>query len=123
MAPLSIDPASCKVDLDHRFEDVDVHSMNLILLSLPVNDGQHKSRPQYRSLTNAFKTIKREEGYRGLYRGVVANCLSAGASWGFYFFFYNSIRNYMVHGSNQPVLGPWKHMFAAAQAGMITLVG
>lgn len=87
-----------------------------------VNDGQLKSRPYYHGITNAIRTIYREEGYRGMYRGVTANCLGAGASWGFYFYFYNSIKDWMLDGNNQVTLGPWYHMIAAAQAGMITLV-
>lgn len=50
-----------------------------------VNDGQVTSRPQYTGLRNAVKTIIRDEGYRGLYRGVGPNCWGAGAAWGFYF--------------------------------------
>jgi len=66
-------------------------------------------------------TILREEGIRGLYRGVTPNCVGAGASWGFYFLFYNAIKTYMVEDNPKKSLGPGSHMLAAAEAGVITL--
>ena len=42
-------------------------------------------RPQYRGILDAFVTIHRKEGVRGLYRGVTPNVWGAGASWGLYF--------------------------------------
>lgn len=46
------------------------------------------ARPHYNGLTNAVTTIVRQEGIRGLYRGVTPNCWGAGASWGLYFLLY-----------------------------------
>ena len=50
-----------------------------------VNDGQVKSRPKYLGLRNAVSTILKEDGWKGLYRGVAPNCWGAGAAWGLYF--------------------------------------
>ncbi|XP_003744741.1 mitochondrial folate transporter/carrier [Galendromus occidentalis] len=99
-----------------------LHPLDLLKIRLSVNDGRLKSRPYYHGIKNAIKTIYKEEGIRGMYRGVTASCISAGASWGFYFYFYNSIKNWMLDGNNQITLGPWNHMLAAAQAGSITMV-
>jgi len=44
------------------------------------------TRPQYKGIKHAFKTIIKEEGVRGLYKGVTPNWMGAGFSWGFYFY-------------------------------------
>lgn len=49
-----------------------------------MNDGR-TSAPQYRGLTSAFITIFRQEGVRGLYKGVTPNIWGSGSAWGFYF--------------------------------------
>lgn len=41
--------------------------------------------PQYSSLTNAFYTIVKQEGVKGLYRGVAPNVWGSGSAWGCYF--------------------------------------
>lgn len=50
-----------------------------------VNDGRQSTIPQYRSLSGAFATIFRQEGVRGLYKGVTPNVWGSGSAWGFYF--------------------------------------
>ncbi|RWS19065.1 mitochondrial folate transporter/carrier-like protein [Leptotrombidium deliense] len=65
-----------------------LHPLDLLKVRLAVNDGQVSQRPRYLGLTNAMTTIFREEGIRGLYRGVAPNCCGAGAAWGFYFLLY-----------------------------------
>lgn len=49
-----------------------------------VNDGR-TAAPQYRGLGSAFSTIFRQEGLRGLYKGVTPNAWGSGSAWGFYF--------------------------------------
>lgn len=62
-----------------------LHPLDLLKVRFAVNDGRVKCRPQYQGLRNAVTMILRDEGYRGLYRGVAPNCWGAGAAWGFYF--------------------------------------
>lgn len=50
-----------------------------------VNDGRTMTSPQYRGLIGAFITIFRQEGVRGLYKGVTPNVCGSGSAWGFYF--------------------------------------
>lgn len=50
-----------------------------------VNDGRTATIPQYRGLTSAFTTIIRQEGLRGLYKGVTPNVWGSGSAWGLYF--------------------------------------
>ncbi|XP_064484967.1 solute carrier family 25 member 32-like [Ornithodoros turicata] len=99
-----------------------LHPLDLLKIRLAVNDGQLKSRPQYRGIVNAVSTILKEEGIRGFYRGVAPNCWGAGTSWGLYFLFYNSIKSWMLEGCNDKQLGPGRHMMAAAESGLLTLV-
>lgn len=50
-----------------------------------VNDGRTTAVPQYRGLTSAFATIFRQEGVKGLYKGVTPNVWGSGSAWGLYF--------------------------------------
>lgn len=50
-----------------------------------MNDGRTAKAPQYRGLVSAFITIFRQEGLRGLYKGVTPNVCGSGSAWGFYF--------------------------------------
>ncbi|OQR74349.1 mitochondrial folate transporter/carrier-like [Tropilaelaps mercedesae] len=117
-----------------------LHPLDLLRIRLSVNDGQLKTRPHYLGIRNACTRIVNEEGVKGLYRGVFSNCIGNGTSWGLYFLFYHSIKNYMLnsqrtaeanhvsqHNTAEPQkdvdhLGPAKHMLAAAEAGCITQV-
>ncbi len=56
-----------------------------VILLPSVDDGKDLSRPKYTGLRNAFGSVVRDEGFRGLYKGVTPNVTGAGASWGFYF--------------------------------------
>lgn len=53
-----------------------------------MNDGRTAKSPQYRGLISAFLTIARQEGVRGLYKGVTPNVCGSGSAWGFYFLLY-----------------------------------
>lgn len=99
-----------------------VHPFDLLKIRLAVNDGVVSSRPEYRGFLHAIRTIFRQEGLIGFYRGVSPNCVGAGASWGFYFFFYNAIKTQMSQRSSSKLLGPGQHMVAAAEAGIVTLI-
>ncbi|XP_071854011.1 solute carrier family 25 member 32-like isoform X2 [Apostichopus japonicus] len=96
-----------------------LHPLDLLKIRFQVNDGR-KERPSYRGLVQATKSITSQNGVRGLYQGVVPNVVGAGASWGFYFFFYNALKTYMQGTSTEP-LSAGQHMLAAAQSGVLTL--
>ncbi|XP_030756717.1 mitochondrial folate transporter/carrier-like [Sitophilus oryzae] len=97
-----------------------LHPMDVVKIRFAVNDGIH-STPKYSGIWNAFSTIYRMEGFRGLYRGVTPNVWGAGASWGLYFLFYNSIKNFIQGGNVNTPLGPGYHLLAASQSGLVTL--
>lgn len=97
-----------------------LHPLDLIKIRFQVNDG-NQARPTYNGLIHACRSIVTQRGYRGLYQGVIPNVWGAGASWGFYFFFYNAIKTYMQADTSTP-LGAGHHMLAAAQSGVMTLL-
>lgn len=99
-----------------------LHPLDLIKIRFAVNDGQTPTAPQYHGLRNAMATIFRQEGARGLYRGVTPNVWGSGSAWGFYFLFYNTIKTWIQGGNTKKPLGPTLHMAAAAEAGILTLV-
>lgn len=97
-----------------------LHPLDLLKVRFAVADGQSSLKKNYRNISNAFSTIVREEGFQGLYKGVVPNCLGAGTAWGLYFLFYNTVKKQMIESSQQQQLGPLKHMTAGACAGALT---
>ncbi|XP_055853656.1 mitochondrial folate transporter/carrier [Episyrphus balteatus] len=99
-----------------------LHPLDLIKIRFAVNDGRTAAVPQYRGLGSAFTTIFRQEGFRGLYKGVTPNVWGSGSAWGFYFLFYNSIKTYIQGGDATTPLGPGLHMLAASEAGVLTLL-
>ncbi|KAH0951651.1 hypothetical protein HN011_011232 [Eciton burchellii] len=99
-----------------------LHPLDLIKIRFAVNDGHTNAAPRYNGLRSALVEIAKTEGLRGLYRGVTPNILGSGSSWGFYFFFYNTIKSSIQGGNSKKPLGPSMHMFAAADAGVLTLL-
>lgn len=98
-----------------------LHPLDLLKVRFAVADGQSEIKKDYRNISNAFTTIIREEGFKGLYKGVTPSCLGSGTAWGSYFLFYNIVKKQMQDRSPQNHLGPVKHMFAGACAGIFTL--
>ncbi|XP_037946100.1 mitochondrial folate transporter/carrier [Teleopsis dalmanni] len=99
-----------------------LHPLDLIKIRFAVNDGRTAAVPQYRGLGSAFSTIFRQEGFRGLYRGVTPNVWGSGSSWGLYFMFYNTIKTFVQGGNTTQPLGPTMHMLIAAESGVLTLL-
>ncbi|KAK3088371.1 hypothetical protein FSP39_018364 [Pinctada imbricata] len=105
-----------------------LHPLDLVKIRFQVNEGisvagvSTPKRPVYRGIGHAFRSIYRSNGFTGLYQGVTPNVWGAGLSWGFYFFFYNTIKVYMQGGDSKTELGPLKHMLAASEAGLLTLI-
>ncbi|XP_026275625.1 mitochondrial folate transporter/carrier [Frankliniella occidentalis] len=97
-----------------------LHPLDLIKVRFAVNDGR-TSMPQYNSIRNALVTIYKQEGIRGLYRGVVPNVWGSGTAWGLYFLFYNTTKTWVQGGDPNMQLSWPMHMGAAAEAGILTL--
>lgn len=98
-----------------------LHPLDLLKIRFAVNDGSMVSAPKYQGIANAFQTIVRQEGFLGLYRGVIPNLWGAGSAWGLYFLFYNSIKTSLQGGDHSKALNAGTHLLAASEAGLITL--
>ncbi|XP_021949231.1 mitochondrial folate transporter/carrier [Folsomia candida] len=122
-------PAFAHVQMEHMLAGVAggvvstllLHPLDLVKIRFAVNDGL-SSRPKYDGLFHAFKSILKDEGFRGLYRGVTPNVWGAGSAWGLYFLFYNSLKSWWQGGDSKTNLGPTKHMIIATEAGFLTLM-
>ncbi|KAJ8933391.1 hypothetical protein NQ314_014031 [Rhamnusium bicolor] len=99
-----------------------VHPFDVIKIRFAVHDGRMQTTPKYSGIANAFATIIRNEGIKGLYRGVVPNVWGAGASWGLYFLFYNALKARLQKGNTDMQLSASTHLIAASEAGCMTLL-
>ncbi|XP_057665625.1 mitochondrial folate transporter/carrier-like [Diorhabda carinulata] len=99
-----------------------LHPLDVIKIRFAVNDGRLQSVPKYTGIVNAFTTIFNREGIRGLYQGVTPNVWGAGASWGLYFLFYNSLKNWLREGDTNVSLRASTHLLIASQSGFMTLL-
>lgn len=98
-----------------------LHPLDLVKLRFAVDDGSNTVvKKSYSSISNAFVTIVREEGFRGLYKGTVANCIGSSSAWGIYFLLYNAAKDKLRKPSEKNDLGIIKNMTAAAFSGLLT---
>lgn len=99
-----------------------VHPLDVIKIRFEVHDGRTQHIPKYRGIYNAFVTILKHEGFRGLYSGSVPNIVGAGSSWGLYFLIYNGLKIYEQQGNVNKPLTAYHHLTKATEAGIITLL-
>lgn len=99
-----------------------LHPLDVIKIRLAANDGHSNKTPKYNGILNAFSTILKQEGVKGLYRGVTPNVWGAGTSWGLYFLFYNAIKVWSQDGNLHTALTPSMHLLSASEAGFLTLL-
>ena len=63
-----------------------LHPLDLLKIRFAVDDGRSaKERPKYYGLRHAFATVFSQEGFKGLYKGVVPNLAGSASAWGLYF--------------------------------------
>merc|ERR1711978_233255 len=99
-----------------------LHPLDLLKIRFAVDDGRSaKERPKYYGLRHAFATVFSQEGFKGLYKGVVPNLAGSASAWGLYFLFYNSIKNQMQHGDAKVQLSTSSFLIASSSAGIATL--
>lgn len=82
----------------------------------------HARHLRYTTIRGAVRSIWLEGGVRAFYNGVVPALIGSGASWGFYFYFYEATKRYIVrsHGDSAYKIKAWEHMWAAMFSGAIT---
>ncbi|KAL8572479.1 hypothetical protein ACOMHN_005625 [Nucella lapillus] len=99
-----------------------LHPLDLVKIRFQVNEGLGAAgRPEYQGMFHAMRSIVSTKGVGGLYQGVLPNVWGAGLSWGFYFFFYNTLKTWMQDGDTTKNLGATSHMGIASAAGFTTL--
>lgn len=62
-----------------------LHPLDLLKIRFAVDDGSVKDRPKYYGMRHAFATVYRQEGVKGLYKGVTPNLAGSASAWGLYF--------------------------------------
>ncbi|XP_065183787.1 solute carrier family 25 member 32-like [Sycon ciliatum] len=98
-----------------------LHPLDLVKIRFEVNDGSGKRHRSYNGLWDALRTIHREDGFKGLYKGVSPNMWGAGAAWGLYFFFYNTMKSYYQGGNANVSMPAGVNMLIGTLAGVTTL--
>jgi len=98
-----------------------LHPFDLIKVRFQVNDGKTGGRPTYNGVADAFKSIFRQGGFRGLYQGVSPNIAGSGSAWGIYFFSFNYLKASLQEYQDVPALSPGGHLLIGATAGAATL--
>jgi solute carrier family 25 folate transporter 32 len=99
-----------------------LHPLDLLKIRFAVNNGKAiKDRPKYFGIKHAFKTVISQEGFKGLYKGVVPNLVGSTSSWGLYFLFYDGIKSRMKNGDPNVQLSTSSNLIASSSAGVLTL--
>ena len=65
-----------------------MHPLDLLKVKFQVSTSGRLKGGIGQQIWNGLKEIKRDEGWRGLYRGVGANIAGNASSWGLYFLLY-----------------------------------
>lgn len=99
-----------------------LHPFDLIKVRFQVNDGTLiRNRQVYTGVVNAFQTIVKSDGLRGLYQGVSPNVAGAGSSWGLYFFVFNFFKSSFKDLQDVENLSAPVHLISGGFAGACTL--
>ncbi|XP_039282197.1 mitochondrial folate transporter/carrier-like [Nilaparvata lugens] len=100
-----------------------LHPLDLIKIRFAVSRPTNGANdvPQYNGMRSAFSSIIKQEGFKGLYKGLTPNLWGSGSAWGLYFLFYSSIKVWIQGGDTKMPLGPTLHMIAATEAGVLTV--
>jgi len=97
-----------------------LYPLELLKTRMQVADG---TLPEYANLRNSIKSVLRNEGYGGLYKGITPAVMAATGSWGGYFYFYEkSKKRKCISQGLDPVtakLGATDHLLAGVEAGSI----
>ena len=121
---------SDNINLDHLISGLTggiastlcLHPFDLVKIRFQVTDGSViKHRQVYNGVSNAFMSIFREGGVRGLYQGVSPNIAGAASSWGLYFFGFDFFKSTLKDFKGCSVLSATDHLSCGALAGITTL--
>ncbi|KAG0147962.1 hypothetical protein CROQUDRAFT_76057 [Cronartium quercuum f. sp. fusiforme G11] len=102
-----------------------MHPLDLLKVKFQVSTKDTKLNNQKRlKILTSLHDIIRNDGWKGLYRGLGPNMLGNTSSWGLYFLWYSIIKNKMslsnVEEEKSRKLSASEHLLASATSGMIT---
>jgi solute carrier family 25 folate transporter 32 len=72
-----------------------LHPLDLVKTRFHVQEHGSRRLPTYAGLFDAFRTIVRIEGWRGLYAGLMPNVVGNTTSWGVYMYAYNRCKQFL----------------------------
>ncbi|KXS17666.1 solute carrier family 25, member 32b [Gonapodya prolifera JEL478] len=104
--------------LSGSFSTATLHPLDLIKTRFQV-DASRLPRRALGGTVDAFRTILRSEGWRGLYRGVGPNLLGSSMSWGLYFYWYEISKTW-IQSESGTQLGTSDYLLASTAAGLAT---
>ncbi|KAL2204154.1 mitochondrial carrier [Sarocladium strictum] len=89
---------------------------------VPTDRGRHAGHPKlYNGLVGTAKVIWREEGIRGMYRGLGPIVLGYLPTWAVWFTVYNKSKIYMADYSQNPtIISFWSSIVAGASSTIVT---
>ncbi|KAJ7163817.1 mitochondrial carrier domain-containing protein [Mycena crocata] len=70
----------------------------------------------------SLRDIQRQEGWKGLYRGLGPNIAGNASSWGLYFLFYNMLKKRASEGDPLSPLSSGAILLCSAQASAVTAI-
>ncbi|RGP64767.1 hypothetical protein FSPOR_7703 [Fusarium sporotrichioides] len=87
-----------------------------------LNKGRHVGHPKlYNGLLGSGKVIWREEGIRGLYRGLGPIVMGYLPTWAVWFTVYNKSKGYISqHYDNSHIVNFWSSIIAGASSTIVT---
>jgi solute carrier family 25 folate transporter 32 len=87
-----------------------------------LNKGRHVGHPKlYNGLIGSGKVILREEGIRGLYRGLGPIVMGYLPTWAVWFTVYNKSKGYISqHYENSHLVNFWSSIIAGASSTIVT---
>ncbi|KAI9163074.1 Mitochondrial nicotinamide adenine dinucleotide transporter 1 [Paramyrothecium foliicola] len=88
----------------------------------PVDRGRHAGHPKlYNGLVGTAKVIWREEGIRGMYRGLGPIVLGYLPTWAVWFTVYNESKGWLAPMTENPhVINFWSSIIAGASSTVVT---
>ncbi|KAJ7638395.1 mitochondrial carrier domain-containing protein [Roridomyces roridus] len=75
-----------------------------------------------KQIWNSLRDIQRQEGWKGLYRGLGPNIAGNASSWGLYFLFYNILKKRASDGDPTAPLSSGSILLCSAQASAVTAI-
>ncbi|KAI0318098.1 mitochondrial carrier [Amylostereum chailletii] len=98
-----------------------MHPLDLLKVKLQVAT----EKPQGgigKQIWHSLKSIQQEQGWKGLYRGVMPNIAGNASSWGLYFLFYNQLKRRAYSDSPDKPLSAGQYLLCSAEASAVTAI-